>query len=283
LIDALVTETDRQVKGLSAQDFIVRDNGVVQEIQIVESGALPLNIFLGIDTGSDSISDAMPRFARSLSSVLGGLHPKDRVSVVTFGSRPRLVVPLTDNREAVLRGLGVGAAERHSALTDALYALTLLSRDEPGRAIAIVFTQGTDSASWAEAADVVAAARRSNALVYGVTLRRRIDTSAPGFTVRRDADGDLRRRDFARPVSGAVGIGDVGVLQAVSQVTGGRVVYGDASEILDQALSDILAEFRSRYVLAYRPSHPKPGWHDVAVSLRGKRGTVTARKGYIMH
>jgi hypothetical protein len=118
-------------------------------------------------------------------------------------------------------------ADRHSAVADALYATTLLSRDEPGRSIAIVFTQGDDSASWLSQADALAAARRSNALVYGVTLHRQIDTEAKGFVFGRDAEGRLRREDLTRLSSVRSGANPSGVLHQVAAATGGRIIYGD--------------------------------------------------------
>ena len=43
----------------------------------------------------------------------------------------------------------------------------------------------------------------------------------------------------------------------------------------------ILSEFRNRYVLTYEPTGvPAGGWHPIEVKLKGKRGKITARRGY---
>ena len=42
-LDVLVTNGDRVVLGLEASDFEVRDNGILQDVELVSSEKLPLN------------------------------------------------------------------------------------------------------------------------------------------------------------------------------------------------------------------------------------------------
>ena len=50
----------------------------------------------------------------------------------------------------------------------------------------------------------------------------------------------------------------------------------------DEALAEIIADFRSSYVLRYTPRQvPAPGWHEIKVSVKRPGGfSVRARKGY---
>ena len=58
-VDVLVTDRDKVVTGLGAGDFEVRDNGVLQTIDLVSFQQIPLNVFLAFDVSA---------------SVAGGCH-----------------------------------------------------------------------------------------------------------------------------------------------------------------------------------------------------------------
>jgi hypothetical protein len=59
------------------------------------------------------------------------------------------------------------------------------------------------------------------------------------------------------------------------------VVVTEDGRDLRGVFASILAEFRSRYVLAYIPGGVAPGgWHRLEVKLKGRPGEVKARRGY---
>ena len=93
-------------------------------------------------------------------------------------------------------------------------------------------------------------AGRSNATVYGVTVR---------------APGDPKEA----------------FLNNVARATGGRVFEASSERDLSARFLDVLADIRSRYVLRYVPRPPGPaGWHKLEVRLRNGKGDVLARPGY---
>src|SRR5713226_3315826 len=49
-VDVLVTDGRTPVGGLTAADFELRDNGVVQPIDLVDSSDVPVNAVLALDT-----------------------------------------------------------------------------------------------------------------------------------------------------------------------------------------------------------------------------------------
>src|SRR5574339_30707 len=51
-VDALVTDRGKVVTGLGASDFEVRDNGVLQTVDLVSFQQIPLNVFLALDTSA---------------------------------------------------------------------------------------------------------------------------------------------------------------------------------------------------------------------------------------
>jgi len=63
-VDVLVTNGGQLVRGLSARDFDVRDEGVPQAVSQVELEQIPLNLILVFDT-SGSVAGARMRASRS--------------------------------------------------------------------------------------------------------------------------------------------------------------------------------------------------------------------------
>jgi hypothetical protein len=76
--------------------------------------------------------------------------------------------------------------------------------------------------------------------------------------------------------------GDVmSTLRAVAETTGGQIVELERDERLSDAFLAALEDFRTSYMLRYRPTGVEsPGWHDVAVSVKGRHYSVRARRGY---
>ncbi|HEU4887859.1 MAG TPA: hypothetical protein VFV49_08240, partial [Thermoanaerobaculia bacterium] len=71
-------------------------------------------------------------------------------------------------------------------------------------------------------------------------------------------------------------------LRDLSRQTGGSIVEIASTTDLQKTFVGILDEFRQRYLLSYTPRGvSREGWHRLQVRLKGRRGTVTARAGYM--
>ena len=80
-VDALVTDGRKPVAGLSASDFELRDNGVLQSIQLVAADDIPLNIVLALDTSATTgkrHADLMAASAALLDEALGRFEEASR-------------------------------------------------------------------------------------------------------------------------------------------------------------------------------------------------------------
>jgi hypothetical protein len=72
------------------------------------------------------------------------------------------------------------------------------------------------------------------------------------------------------------------LLQLAADESGGRMFHIDRSADIGRAFTEILDDFRSRYVLAYVPRGvPPDGWHPIRVSVKEMRATIHARRGYM--
>jgi hypothetical protein len=75
------------------------------------------------------------------------LRRDDKTALVTFGDRVSLRRALGSPRAGVPIDQAVSAGQGRTALVDAAYATLWVTRGDPGRTLAIVFSDGLDTAS----------------------------------------------------------------------------------------------------------------------------------------
>ena len=248
-VDVLVTDNGRIVRGLRPADFEVLDNGVVQHVDLGSFEELPVNVILALDMSESMVGERLEHLRAAGRSVLDGLHAEDRAALVTFNHLLRLPQGLTRDvsrlREALDRVEPAGA----TSLVDGVYGAMTLAGSDAARDLLLVFSDGVDTSSFMTPPRVLESARHTEATVYCVTVR------------------GSGRSEFLRDLSGQ---------------TGGGVVEIASSTDLQKTFVGILDEFRQRYVLSYTPrAVSREGWHRLQVRVKGRRGTITARAGYI--
>ena len=269
-VDALVTSGRHVLTGLSPSDFELRDNGVLQTIADMALESLPLTITLVLDTSGSVAGAKMRSLASAVDLILQGLREQDRVALVTFSHRVWQRMPLTSDIEQVRRVLTAAAAEGGTSLNDAVYAGLALSESQESRALVLVFSDGLDNASWMSDAIVERAARRADAVVYGVAV-------GAGATVTYATD----RTGSRTTASPAYLRGQTAFLDSIASATGGRVIKADTTKDLPTAFEEILEEFRTRYLITYSPRGVDTrGWHAIEVKVTGRHADVKARRGY---
>lgn len=248
-VDVLVTEGRKPVAGLTAADFELRDNGVVQAVEIVDAADVPLNVVLALDTSASTDGPRQAALAAAGQVVLDGLAPRDRAALITFSQAVTPAVPLTSDLRSVRQALLNIKPTGRTAVMDAVYVALTATLAQPGRSLVVACTDGADISSWLDVAEVMEAAKRSSAAVYSVTT------------------GDAPR---------------LPALESVTAATGGDRLRVTSSSDLRDAFQAILREFRSRYVLAFTPTGvPAGGYHELDVKVRRRGADVKARRGYI--
>ena len=172
-VDVLVTNGHQLVRGLNARDFELRDEGVVQSVSEVDVEGMPLNLILGFDTSGSVAGERMHYLLEAGNALLAGLQPQDRVALLSFASRVRLLAPLTPSRQQIRGALSVLKAEGATSLRDAAFAALALREEDPGRTLVLIFSDGVDTSSWLRAAPVIEASKRTDAVVYAVAIAER--------------------------------------------------------------------------------------------------------------
>src|SRR5262245_11906340 len=119
LVDAtvLVKKTGAVAGDLKREDFILHENGIRQEIAHFSREELPLSVALLLDV-SGSVRPIMGEVRQAGLDALARLKPRDKVALMVFAERPRLIAELTADRTQIMKKMdrirlgtaGVGTA-----------------------------------------------------------------------------------------------------------------------------------------------------------------------------
>ena len=246
-VDALVLEGSRPVTGLAAADFELLDDGVPQKIDLATFEKLPVDLVLALDVSASVQGERLERLIEASQGMMDGLQPGDEIALLTFNNGLSLRTSLGGTRNRVRAVLSAMKGSGLTSLRDAVHAGLLVASAGAGRPLLVVFSDGRDTASWLTERDVAQAAKRSNTVVYAVT----------------------------------VGQGGGAFLRDVTRTTGGNVFEASSNTELRAIFVKAVQEFKSRYLLGYEPKGvPGDGWHRLDVRVRGRSVTIKARAGY---
>lgn len=248
-VDVLVTERNVPVRGLGAADFELTDNGVRQEVDVVESSDVPINVVLAFDASGSTEGRRISDLVEAGRALIAGLKQHDRIALISFNHVVAPRVPLTSDFARVAEALESLEPSGQTAIVDGIHAAIMTTQAEAGRSLVIVCTDGRDTQSWLQTDEVAEVAKRSNAVIYGVA-----------------AGGARQWSD----------------LKDLTELTGGHTIEIEKSSDFRAELVRVLEEFRSRYVLTFTPQGVSAGgFHQLEVKVRRGGPRVRARPGYV--
>jgi len=265
-VDILVMDGNKPVTNLQPNDFEVRDQGVLQSVDLSAFEQLPVNAILALDMSGSVAGEKLDNLRRGGRALLAALKPKDRAALIACSHLVELGAPLTERIDRVRAALDRPRAGGGTALIDGSYAGLMLSESDAGRSLVIVFSDGVDTSSFLTKKAVLDIAKRSEVVVYSVAVR----DQAPMAVI----NGGLLRI--------VANSGSDNFLNDLSTFTGGSVLEIASTRTVDTMFLKVLEEFRRRYLLSYSPQGvPADGWHDLKVTVKGRPSlTVKARPGY---
>lgn len=286
IIPVSVTAGNHPVLNLTAADFELRDNGVVQEIQRVDSEKVPLDLTLLLDLSSSVDGPQLQRLKTAVSDTASLLKRDDRIRLVAISQVLREVFSLRPRGGAM--PLDTLAAEGATSLYDGLAATMMRPSDTGRRQLVVAFTDGRDSTSIIDAATGADIARLSESVVDVVVPA---NPSGPDATARRfsQRSSGLDSIIGENVVMGAKGPAvrapddpAIVALTGIVKPTGGQVFLLDANDSVSRGFRAMLEEFRASYVLQYVPRGVvAEGWHEITVTIRNHgKYDVRSRKGY---
>lgn len=276
-VDAFVTKDGLAVRGLAASDFELKDNGVVQDVELVTSDQVPLVAVLAFDASGSVAGPKLAALQAAGAAFLDGLKPADEAALITFNEEVRWESEPTPDKDRVRAALAGVRARGGTAALDGLYAAATLPVSK-ARSLVVLFSDGEDNLSWLGEMQVKTVAERSNALVHVVGIvpgsgEPEMSTSrAPGVE-RSQGPSSFRSRPVELPHNRA--------LRQIAEATGGRFWPADSPDRLRQTFAAIGEAMSYRYILRFEPRGPAaPGWHRLELKLRSRSGQIQTRRGY---
>jgi len=186
LVPALVkTKTGEVVFALTANDFVLTDNGVPQTLQLEpDTDSEPLALAVVVETGSQGVAHL--RDYRDLGAVLDAIigDVPHRVAVISFDSSPRLEQDFTANTDAAAKAITtLHAGDEGASILDALsFGIKLLRKQPPAyRRAVLLISETADGGSQTSFEDALRAVDDTNTSIYSFAF------SSTKAAVKREA------------------------------------------------------------------------------------------------
>jgi VWFA-related protein len=305
------------VNNLTKDDFIVEEDGRPQAIHYFsQESDLPLTLGLLVDTSRSQLRVLDQERSASSSFLDQMLRPeKDKAFLIHFDHEVELLQDLTSSREKLRSALdalqephfsqtssgnapdqsqGVPPGGRHGGydhqgggtqLYDAVYlASDELMKKQTGRKAIVILSDGVDRGSKESLQGAIAAAQRSDTIVYSILFKD--ENEHPfgggygGYGGHHGGMGGPGGRHGGYPQESRPD--GKKILEQLSRETGGRLFEVSGKQPVSKIYAQIEEELRNQYSLGYTPDRTDPGagYHKIAVKTKQKELVVQAREGY---
>jgi VWFA-related protein len=245
-LNVTVTDPNNQfVKGLTASDFAVFEDGIQQQVEFFETTDVPLDLIILLDTSS-SMSDKMDVVHEAAVGFLRGLREGDRGAVVAFADGVDVLQELTSDRQAlegaVRRTVARGATSLYNAIYISLkqFGGGTAAGDSIRRQAIAVLSDGEDTSSLVTFDDVLALARKSGVGIYPIALQSKYAASRLASTGQR--------RYFSESEYS---------LRMLAQETGAQAFFPLQIFELEDVYAAIAAELSFQYSIAYASANSR--------------------------
>lgn len=261
-----VTVTDRRgnfITDLKPDDLEVVEEGAPQAIQVFARGddvetAPELHLGLVFDT-SGSMGDDITLARSAAVKFLNTLNDAKDMTLVDFDTEIRISKYEQASFPRLVERIRARKPDGLTALYDAIGVYLTGARDDDGRKILVMFTDGGDTRSTTSFSKLITMLRDSDVTVYAV-----------GFLEHQSAmtRGEQRQR-----------------INQIVLETGGEAFFPSEMKQVEDAYAKILKQIRAQYTIGYVSSNTKPDgrWRKVEIKVRRpdiQGPKVQARKGY---
>ena len=253
LVSAHVTDGNgRFVKGLKAEDFRLLEDGVPQQVTILDAGEGGAEVLLALDV-SGSMQPNMDDLKVVVMDFVDRLRPVDKITLGGFNSAFFVVSGRDADRAARRRAVADLSASGGTAIYDTLISAAEVVAAHTGRRAIVLFSDGDDVSSRSTLETAREALHAQDALLYLVA------------TGKADSDVQLRR-----------------ALQNLAMETGGNAYFDNRLSGVAPRFREIVEDISQQYLLSFSPDKPLGDgkWRKLQVEMKNKSLRVRARGGY---
>lgn len=283
--------TDRHgnyVRGLDRSDFLVFDNGQLQEASLDTcdaSGFAPISLVIAVQSSgaASAVLAKLPKVASMIGPMITG--ERGEVAVLMFDQKIALVQDFTSDPGAItqaLRNVQPGEYLAGRMLDAVAESSRLLAKRPPGRRrVLLLIAESRDRGSETKLPAALTMAQKADLIVYPATF----SVYATPFTAKQSE---------APPAPGGANLlgiftelgrkGKVNTAQALARATGGHMAGFLTVKSLERVVTNLGEELHSQYLLSFSPAvDAPPGLHRIEVKVRNREDLVVrSRPGYLV-
>ena len=299
------TKSGQLVFTLKADDFIVKDDGIPQTLQLEEdTDAQPLALVVVVEVGGDGIHylDQYSDLGPLLDAIIGNVP--HRIAIVDFDSEPELLHGFTTDLSKIVAELNrIESGDNGASVLDAMsFATNLLRKQPPAYRRAILLISETlDQGSHIDLTEALHELSDTNTSIYALSFpstKTQIkkeahklnrpdepgpehgcfsrDPNAPPHTTESRGEQNFDcLADLLPPLRLAKMIEIAtrnslrkNVPETCAHLSGGEYFSFKDPKSLRRDLFTISNDVPNRYVLTFRPQSPHPGLHALSVELK---------------
>lgn len=253
LVTVSVTDGENSfIEGLTRGDFMLEEDGVVQEVREFGVEKRPITLGVLIDT-SGSMKEEIGQVQAAAKSFVETLRPQDQAFVVDFDEHVFLLQDLTSDHEMLQRAIEGTDAEGGTSFYDAIVVSYWKMNPIEGRKAIVALTDGDDTNSSFPFKKVEEMTRTHDVIVYTIGL----GTSVMDLSMR----------------SG---------FKQIADDSGGRAFFPRSAKGLAEVYEQIAADLRSQYFLTYTSANRDFAgrWRKIEVECRDPKARLKTRRGY---
>jgi Ca-activated chloride channel homolog len=254
LLEAAVQDTQgRFVKGISPARFSVREDGVLQKLDLVRQEEVGATFALLVDS-SASMSRRLDFVQQTAATLVGYMSPLDRMVIAPFSKSVMPVTGPTADRQTILEGIKAIKPGGGTAILNSVSEMSASLGTADGRRAIVLITDGYDEHSTTSIESALAVAKKNQVTVYVIAI------------------------------GGIAGISLKGerALRALARETGGTSFFPATESQLAAVHGALVDDVQHRYLLTYTPTNQTNdgSWRAITIDCGDAKLRVRTRPGY---
>lgn len=247
----------------SSEVRLLVDGRRVRSDMFEKSENAPVSFTILLDaSGSMGLAGKMDSARAAIGALLAHRRPGDDFSLWVFAeSQARELVPFTEKPSEITNALATVTPFGKTAFFDALAQMPERSKlgRNPTRAI-ILLSDGIDNASQLTRDDLARLLQGISVPIYPLGIRD-----------PREYKGSHSAEELS----------DIGVLDGIASLTGGKLYLGNQPQEIALAIAAIERDLRAQYLIGFTPTgRGEVKYRRIKLDLAGRVQTVRVRAGY---